>query len=136
MLDGSYVIGHIARGQSGALEREKKIKMLADADSKLFPNYEIGLEQEPGSGGKESAQARVRNTDRVTGSKEIRAEPFVAQCQNDNVRMCAGDWCHDFLDACSCWPVSKHKDQVDACAGAFNRLAQGYGYDCTYAGFR
>jgi predicted phage terminase large subunit-like protein len=109
MQDGTYLISHIARGQWGALEREKKIKALADADAKLYYNYEIGIEQEPGSGGKESAEATVRMlagkrvfADRVSGkgSKELRAEPFVAQCQNDNVRIAAGDWVRPFLDEC------------------------------------
>jgi hypothetical protein len=52
--------------------------------------------------------------DRVTGSKETRAEPFVAQVQNDNVRLIAGDWCMDFLDECESWPAAARKDQVDA----------------------
>ena len=43
------------------MERVQKIKLLVDADSKLFNNYEVGIEQEPGSGGKESAEATVRN---------------------------------------------------------------------------
>jgi hypothetical protein len=45
----------------------------------------VYVEQEPGSGGKESAEATVRMLkghraycDRVTGSKETRAEPFAA----------------------------------------------------------
>ena len=142
MRDRTYVIGHVARGQWGVLEREQKIKTLVDADARLFGNYEVGIEQEPGSGGKESAHATVRNlagkrvfVDKVTGSKETRAEPFVAQCQNDNVRLVAGDWVHAFLDEAEAWPASKYKDQIDACSGAFNRLAQGYGYDFTYAGF-
>jgi hypothetical protein len=57
------------------------------------------------------------------------------QVQNDNVRLVAGDWCHDFVDECESWPASTHKDQVDACAGAFNRLAAGYGYDTSYRAF-
>ena len=129
MYDGSYVISHIARGRWGALEREKKIKALVEADNKLFTNYEVGVEQEPGSGGKESAEATVRNlagkrvfVDRVTGSKEVRAEPFVAQVQNDNVRLVAGNWCHDFVDECESWPASTHKDQVDACLHPFLAL--------------
>src|SRR5262249_32360143 len=136
MYDGSYIISHIARGHWGALEREQKIKALADADSKLFSNYEVGVEQEPGSGGKESAEATVRNlagkrvfVDRVTGSKEVRAEPWVAQVQNDNVRLVAGDWVFPFLSECEAWPASTHKDQVDGAAGSFNRLASRPVYD-------
>jgi predicted phage terminase large subunit-like protein len=142
MQDKTFVISHVARGQWGALEREQKIKTLASVDAKLYNNYEIGVEREPGSGGKESAESTVRNlaglrvfTDRPTGSKEVRAEPFVAQCQNDNVRLVAGDWYHAFVDECETWPASKYTDQVDACSGAFNRLAQGYGHDTEYRGF-
>jgi predicted phage terminase large subunit-like protein len=143
MQDKTFVISHIVRGQWGALERERKIKTLAEADAKLFKNYEVGIEMEPGSGGKESAEATVRNlaghrvfTDRVTGPKEVRADPFVAQCQNDSVRLVAGDWNHPFYDEAEAWPAGKYKDQIDAAAGAFNRLTASPGYDYTYAGFR
>jgi predicted phage terminase large subunit-like protein len=139
MFDGTYVISHIIRGRWGALQRERNIKVLADADAKLFKNYEVGVEMEPGSGGKESAEATVRNlaghrvfVDRVTGSKEVRAEPLVAQIQGGNVFLVAGDWVHDFYDECEAWPVGARKDQVDAAVGAFNRLAAGPGYDYTY----
>jgi len=87
MKDGTYVIEHVARGHWSALEREQKIKTLASVDSKVCASYELVIEQEPGSGGKESAENTIRNNagirvsaDRVTGKKEIRAEPFVAQC--------------------------------------------------------
>ena len=112
LYGGSYVISHIARGRWGALQREEKIKV--DADARLFANYEVGIEQEPGSGGKESAEATVHNlagkrviVDRVTGSKEVRAEPFVAQVQNDNVRLVAGEWVHEFLSECETWPHAR-----------------------------
>jgi hypothetical protein len=46
---------------------------LVEADARLYNNYEIGIEQEPGSAGKESAEATIRNlagkrvfADRVT----------------------------------------------------------------------
>ncbi len=99
MKDGTFVIEHVARGHWSALEREQKIKTLASVDSKVCASYELVIEQEPGSGGKESAENTIRNNaglrvsaDKVTGKKEIRAEPFVAQCQGDNVRLIAGEW--------------------------------------------
>ena len=68
------------------------------------PNYEIGVEQEPGSGGKESVEATIRMlvgykvaADKVTGSKEVRADPFAAQVQGGNVKFVAGGWQYDFL---------------------------------------
>jgi predicted phage terminase large subunit-like protein len=131
MRDKSFVISHIFRGQWSAIDREYKIKTYCQADKALLKTaYEVWIEQEPGSGGKESAENTIRNlaglkatADRVTGKKEARAEPFVAQCQNDNVRIVAGEWTHAFLDECESWPAGKYKDQVDAAAGAFNKLA-------------
>jgi predicted phage terminase large subunit-like protein len=143
MLDRTYVIRHIARGQWGALEREQKIKKLVDADARLYRNYEVVVEQEPGSGGKESAEATIRmlagrraNADRVTGSKEARAGPFAAQVQAGKVFIVVGDWVHAFLNEAESWPDGKYTDQIDAASGAFNRLSKGYGYDSTYKGFR
>ena len=136
MKDGTFVIEHVARGHWSALEREQKIKTLASVDSKVCASYELVIEQEPGSGGKESAENTIRNNaglrvsaDKVTGKKEIRAEPFVAQCQGDNVRLIAGEWVMHFLDECEVWPQSKRKDQVDAAAGAFNKLIAATAFD-------
>ena len=129
MKDKTYVIEHIARGRWGALEREQRIKELAQNDKATCKSYEVGVEQEPGSGGKESAESTVRNlagfrayADKVTGSKDTRAEPFAAQVQNGNVSLIAGTWVLQFLDECEFWPFGKYRDQVDACSGAFNRL--------------
>jgi len=58
MSDGSFVISHVARGQWTALDREQKIRVWTEADAAQYSNYEIYVEQEPGSGGKESAALR------------------------------------------------------------------------------
>jgi hypothetical protein len=63
--------------------------------------------------------------DKVTGSKEVRAEPFAAQVQGGNVFMCAGHYQNDLLDEMVSFPNGKYRDQVDACSGAFNRLVSG-----------
>jgi predicted phage terminase large subunit-like protein len=113
-----------------ALEREQEIRALAAMDRRNIKGpYEIGVEQEPGSGGKESAEATIRNlagysvfADRVTGSKQVRAEPFAAQVQGGNVSLVAGDWVRDFLDEAESFPSGRFKDQIDAAAGAFARL--------------
>jgi phage terminase large subunit-like protein len=38
----------------------------------------------------------------------------------------------DFLDECEAWPSGKFNDQVDAAAGAFNKLVGGPGYNLDY----
>lgn len=134
MKDNTYVIEHIERGQWGVLDREERIKFITQMDARNCPNYTVVLEQEPGSGGKESAESTVRNlagyrviADRVTGkgSKEIRAEPFAAQVQAGNVALCAGSWHDQFIDEAISFPNGKYKDQIDACSAAFNYLTLG-----------
>ena len=135
MANKSYVIGHVVRGRWGALEREEQIRAWAKIDRDNWGwGYEIYVEQEPGSGGKESAEATIRElrgfrvfADRVTGKKEIRAEPFAAQVQGGNVRLLAGQWQGDLLAELEAFPNGKFKDQVDACSGAFAKLT-GDGY--------
>jgi predicted phage terminase large subunit-like protein len=112
LKDGTYVIHHVVRGQWSALEREAKIKEYSRADRTLFPGVKIWIEQEPGSGGKESAEATIRNlagfsvfADKVTGSKQVRAQPFAAQVQAGNVRLHAGSWVQAFRDECETWPT-------------------------------
>ena len=74
LSDGTYVIEHVVRGRWNALDREQQIKAWAVADSKTCQNYEVVVEQEPGSGGKELAEstsvispASEFSADRVTG---------------------------------------------------------------------
>ena len=139
MMDGIFVIEHVARGQWSALEREEQIKSWARNDRAMIRgSYEVGVEQEPGSGGKESAEATIRMlagyrvfADRpgADRSKEVRAEPLAAQVQGGNVLLHAGTWQRDLLAEMEAWPNGKYKDQVDACSGAFNRLISGPGYN-------
>jgi predicted phage terminase large subunit-like protein len=137
MSDNRFVIEHVARGRWSAMDRERIIKEWAERDKKMLRGpYEVGVEQEPGSGGKESAEATIRNligfrcfADRVTGSKEMRAEPFAAQVQGGNVRLVAGNWHYAYLDELESFPNGKFKDQVDASSGAFARLTSKPAYN-------
>ena len=129
--DGRYVISHIERGQWSAYVREKNIRRWAEDDARVYANYEVGIEQEPGSSGKDVAEATVRNlagfsvfVDKVTGSKEMRANPFAAMVQNSGVLMIAGSWIQEFVREAEAFPKGKYDDQIDGCSGAFNRLAQ------------
>ena len=140
--DKTFVIDHVVRGRWNSRDREQWMRRYAEADKILCKNCSIVIEQEPGSAGKESAENTIRNlagfrvyAERVTGSKQVRAEPFAEQVQAGNVFLRAGPWVEAFLDECETWPDGKHKDQVDAAAGAFNRLIKPYSYDTTYAGF-
>jgi predicted phage terminase large subunit-like protein len=128
--DGVFYVEHVVRGQYSALERERVIRQTAEADAAQYGDVEIWMEQEPGSGGKESAEGTVRSLagfrvhkETVSGDKVTRAEPFAAQCEARNVRLVRGAWNGGFLDELTAFPYGKFKDQADAGAGAFNKLA-------------
>ena len=139
MKDGTTVVEDVLRGQWSALERETRLYQAAQADKATCPRYQIWFEVEPGSGGKESGESSVRRfkgfnvqLDRVTGSKEARAEPYAAQVQGGQVSLVAGTWNRAFLEEHEQFPFGTYKDQVDATAGAFNKLAEAIGsYDST-----
>lgn len=123
----------VVRGQWSAGDREKVIKQTAEADG---PEVEVWEEQEPGSGGKESAEATIRNlagfairAERVTGSKYARAAPLSAQAEAGNVRYVRGAWNEAWLREAHAFTGTGAEvcDQVDATAGAFNKLARGGG---------
>ena len=97
---------------------------------------EIGIEQEPGSGGKESAEYTLNNLpdyyvflDRPTGSKEIRAEPFAAMSmpnegeQFGQVKIVKGAWNTRYINILRSFPYGAIKDPVDASSGAYNHIA-------------
>jgi predicted phage terminase large subunit-like protein len=139
MKDGTTIVEDVARGQWSAHERETRLLQIAAADKAACRRYSIWFEQEPGSGGKESAESSIKrfkgydvHADKVTGSKEVRAEPYAAQVQAGNVTLIASAWNRQFLDEHEQFPYGKYADQVDATAGAFNKLAASLsGYDRT-----
>jgi predicted phage terminase large subunit-like protein len=138
MRNGLFYVIDVRRGQWAAFDRERMIRQTASVDRDLYPTMKIFVEEEPGSGGKESAEATVRMlagftaaADKVTGSKEVRADPFAAQWQAGNVRLVKANWNRVYLDEHEMFPAGKYKDQVDASTGAFNKIASKYRYDST-----
>lgn len=124
--DGKYIVGDVIRGQWSSEVRERIIKQTAEMDG---VNCAVGVEQEPGSGGKESAENTVRNlagfyviVDRPTGNKEIRAYPFSSQVNMGNVILQRAPWNKTYLNEVRMFPNSRYKDQVDASSAAFKHL--------------
>jgi predicted phage terminase large subunit-like protein len=123
-----WYVGHVAREQLSHLGRERLIKSTAQMDG---PNVDVYTEQEPGSGGKESAMNTVINlagfavhVDRVSGDKYSRAKPYSAQCEAMNVSLVEGAWNQAYIDELHNFDPNRgcFKDQVDASSGAFNKL--------------
>jgi len=126
MSDGGFLVADVIKGQWSAGKREAIIKQTAQVDGK---EVTVWVEQEPGSGGKESAESTIKNlagfrvkADKVTGAKEVRAEPYANQVEIGNVSILKAEWNRGFLSNHESFPVGKEKDDVDASAGGFNKL--------------
>lgn len=130
-VDGVFWVLNVVRGQWDAHRRESLIEGTAKSDTIVTT---VGVEQEPGSGGKESAEATARRlagfhvvlyrVGKSDGDKEQRADPFAVQVNAGNVKLAKGDWNQAYIDELRFFPRSKFKDQVDASSGAFNILAR------------
>lgn len=141
-IGGRWYIEDVVSGHWGALERNEVMLQVAEADGRQC--YQV-VEQEPGSGGKESAETTVRMlagwpvyTDSPTGDKVERSGPLRAQTEAGNVVLITGPrgarhkWVEQFLRRCQNFaPRGKElKDEVDAAVGGFNwisKLAAGGG---------
>ena len=124
--DGHFLVEDVVRGQWSSEERERIIKQTAKSDGR---NVVVGIEQEPGSGGKESAEMTIRNLagygcfkECPTGDKIFRADPYSVQVNNGNVQMLVADWNHVYKDELRNFWFGTYKDQVDASSGAFRKL--------------
>lgn len=126
-----YWILDVVRGRWDTSVRESMIVQTAHADEAIWgTKYYIGLEQEPGSSGKDSASWTIANlagfrvvAERATGEKEERAVPFADQVNGGNVAMVKGAWIREYINELHHFGEgAKYSDQVDASSGAFNKL--------------
>jgi predicted phage terminase large subunit-like protein len=126
MGNGKWLVEDVRRGRWSTEKREAIIHDTAIADG--FHTV-IWIEQEPGSGGKESAENTIRGlagysvyAEKPTGDKTFRADPYSVQVNNGNVILLTGMWNRDYVEEHRFFPFSTYKDQVDASSGAFNKL--------------
>lgn len=128
-----YWVLDVVRERLATHAREALIRRTAEADAERWGKiYRVGLEQEPGSAGKDSTLATVQNlegfvvvAERATGAKEVRAEPFATQVNAGNVAFCLGAWNRGYMEELQFFgPLCRYKDQVDASSGAFNFLSR------------
>jgi len=143
---GQFFVEDVVRGQWSPLERDRMILETAASDAALpGPPVRIYFEQEGGSGGKESAEQTLRllagypverdivsgRRERISGGQRLpgdakinRATPLAAQAEAGNIHLLRGDWLEDYLAELCAFPEYPYADQVDATAGAFNKLAK------------
>ncbi len=131
LKNGRYMIMDVVRGQWGATKREQIIEDTAIQDGK---NVKIFIEQEPGSGGKESAESTIARLkgkgfaclrDLPTGDKVYRADPFSVAVNRSLVLMITAEWNEAYKEESEDFPNSDYMDQVDASSGAYAKLAIG-----------
>lgn len=127
--DGLFYVEDVIRGRWAGPEREAITKQAAAIDGVACT---VVIEQEPGSGGKDSALATIKNlagysvrAEPATGDKLTRAKPLASQAYAGNVRLVRGPWIQAWLDELVAFPTKGvNDDQVDATSGAFNHLAR------------
>ena len=141
--EGRFYVEHVIHGQWETHERNQKMRATCLRDRTKYGPQNTPVtyvEREGGSSGrdawKEVARAlagfNVREDD-VTGSKDVRAEPWSAQLAAGNVFLVEdGTWDIDgyIEEHCLFRPepgkrLGKLKDRVDASSGAFNLLLGG-----------
>ncbi|MBU2249059.1 MAG: phage terminase large subunit, partial [Gammaproteobacteria bacterium] len=128
LTNDRWVVHDVVRGQWSSEVREEVITTTAVADG---PNVLQYVEQEGGSGGKESAEATIVRLSRVgiacrvdhpTGSKELRADTYSVQVNRGRVILHKGEWNTAYIEELRYFPFGTYKDQVDASSGAYNML--------------
>lgn len=127
--DDRYIVVNAKRVTWAAADVRKLTKQTAETDRATYKSVRIRLPQDPGQAGKEQAQSYVKHlaghtvkTERVTGDKVTRAEPFSAQWQAGNVLVLAGPWNEEYFAELEAFPDGGHDDQVDASSDAFAEL--------------
>jgi predicted phage terminase large subunit-like protein len=136
--DRQYWVEHAVRGQWSPLQRNKVIIATAERDAALYGQggFSIVLEEEPASGGKESAETSIRELSGYIvsaklpkGSKAWRLQPFAAQAEAGNVFLVDDEtyrsaWIEEWLDELSAFPECPYKDLCDATSGSYLHLAR------------
>lgn len=135
MPDERTLVADVVRGRWGSDEVRRQITEAARRDP---PGTRIWLPQDPGQAGKDQAQQLVRmlagypaQTETESGSKEIRAAGWSAQVRARNVVLVEAEWNAAFVQEHAGFPRGRNDDQVDAAAGALNKLVGGDGHGQT-----
>lgn len=137
---GRPVVLDVVRGQWATGQREAMIAMTAELDKQEWGKFLVvptRVEQEPGSGGKDSTYYTITQTlpgfdvagDRPTGELMARSRGLQSQWQVGNVAVVMGEWTNDYLNEMHNYDgtpstANRKDDQVAASAGAYNYLVK------------
>ncbi|HEX8384844.1 MAG TPA: phage terminase large subunit [Rubricoccaceae bacterium] len=131
--DGRFFVLDVVRGQWDSAQRNARMRQTAEADGKAV---KVHLPQDPGQAGKDQAQSLTRmlagfvvRAEPVSGSKEVRADPYAAQVnagaanETGNVSLVRAPWNDAFVEEHRAFPAGANDDQVDAGSDAFTEVA-------------
>ncbi len=134
---GCFYVTDIIRVRKapGAIEQ-----LVADTAKHDGRYVAIVLEQEPGASGVALIDHYIRNVlpgytvkgNRVTGPKQIRAQPVAAAAEHGLVKLVRGRNLLEFLDELCGFPHAPHDDTVDALSGAHHVITKQGGQLRTY----
>jgi predicted phage terminase large subunit-like protein len=123
---GVYYVLDVVRGQWLPDERNAIMKQTAKIDGR---QTRIRLAQDPGQAGVDQAQSLIRMltgyivaAERISGSKEVRADSFASQVNAGNVKALNAPWNPVFIEELRQFPLGKNDDQIDAASDAFQSL--------------
>lgn len=138
---GITYVEDVVTGQWESGDREAEIMRVAFEDARRYRSkgaVRIYIEQEPGSGGKESAENTILKLtkagfsvtrDPPVGNKDARLEPFAGAAQNGFIRLLRGEWNDSYISELAAVPFGTYRDQADATAGGYNNLVGDVGQD-------
>lgn len=129
-IGADIIIANVHKGQWDEAHREPEIQLVAARDLVTVGAIETWIEQEGGSGGKDSAKATIRGlagfnvqAETVSGEKLVRAQPFIAQLLAGNVYLVADTpterWIDEYIDEWVSVPNGTFMDQIDGTSGAY-----------------
>jgi len=129
--DGYFYLLDMARGQWSSYDRDQKMRKVTETDRDVYGKVYIWHQQDPGSAGKDSAEATNRllmgfpvKFETVTGDKATRSEPLESAFQGGMVFLLQGAWNEAYIDESVAFDRGKNDDQVDAASGAYNKLLE------------
>lgn len=125
--NGRYVVLDLIRERKRSGDVKTMVKRTAGNDT---IGVTIRMAQDPGSAGKAQVEDYIKElagyvvvTERETGDKVKRAEPFSSQWQHGNVDVLRGPWNDQLFQELEVFPSKAHDDIPDACSGAFKELS-------------
>ncbi len=124
--NGRFVVADLVHERMRAHKVRELIRSTASRDGIAV---RVRMPQDPGQAGKDQAASLVSMlsghmaaTERVSGDKVTRAEPFSAQWQAGNVDVLRAPWNDALLNELEAFPGGAHDDIVDAGSDAFAEL--------------